>query len=61
MPGAKVLLDHEHVRMRVGQVSVLFGICVEPSNVKAAGHACPFRFRCLGWDHSALTRPTCPT
>ena len=51
MPGAKALLDHEHVRMRVGQVSVPFGICVEPSNVKAAGHACPFRFRCLGCDH----------
>jgi hypothetical protein len=51
MPGAKVLLDHEHVRMRVGQVLVPFGICVEPSNVKAAGHACPFRFRCLGCDH----------
>ncbi len=45
---AKALLDHEHARMRVGQVSVPFGICVEPSNVKAAGHACPFRFRCLG-------------
>jgi integrase len=48
---AKALLDHEHTRMRVGQVAVPFGVCAEPSNVKAAGHACPFRFRCLGCDH----------
>ena len=48
---AKTLLDHEHTRMRVGQVAVPFGVCAEPSNVKAAGHACPFRFRCLGCDH----------
>ncbi|MGW0885671.1 hypothetical protein [Streptomyces sp. NPDC002671] len=51
-PGqAKALLDHEHTRMRIGQVAVPFGICAEPSNVKASGHACPFRFRCLGCDH----------
>ncbi|MFJ3505031.1 tyrosine-type recombinase/integrase [Streptomyces sp. NPDC090135] len=48
---AKALLDHEHTRMRIGQVAVPFGICAEPSNVKAGGHACPFRFRCLGCDH----------
>jgi hypothetical protein len=48
---AKALLDHEHTRMRIGQVAVPFGTCVEPSNVKAHGHACPFRFRCLGCDH----------
>ncbi|MGW4985417.1 transposase [Streptomyces mirabilis] len=28
-----------------------YGICVEPSNVKAGGHGCPFRFRCVGCDH----------
>lgn len=44
-------LDDEHVRLRIGQVSVPFGICMEPSNVKAGGHACPFRFRCLGCGH----------
>ncbi|WP_327368564.1 tyrosine-type recombinase/integrase [Streptomyces sp. NBC_01217] len=44
-------LDGEHVRLRIGQVSVPFGICMEPSNVKAGGHACPFRFRCLGCGH----------
>ena len=48
---AKALLEHEHTRMRIGQVAVPFGICVEPSNVQAGGHACPFRFRCLGCDH----------
>ncbi|WP_198539952.1 tyrosine-type recombinase/integrase [Streptomyces sp. CT34] len=44
-------LDDEHTRLRIGQVSVPFGICMEPSNVKAGGHACPFRFRCLGCGH----------
>jgi hypothetical protein len=33
------------------RVAVPFGVCAEPSNVKAAGHACPFRFRRLGCDH----------
>ncbi|WP_280700249.1 hypothetical protein [Kitasatospora sp. GP82] len=47
---AKALLDHGHARMRIRQVAVPFGICVEPGNVKAGGHACPFRFRCLGCD-----------
>lgn len=37
--------------MRVGSVAVPFGTCTEPSNVKAGGHACPFRFRCLGCGH----------
>lgn len=48
---ARQLLDHEHARLRIGQVSVPYGICVEPSNVKAGGHGCPFRFRCVGCDH----------
>lgn len=25
-----------------------FGNCIEPSNVKAGGHACPIRFQCAG-------------
>ncbi len=29
-------------------VAVPFGGCVEPSNVKAGGHACPIRFQCSG-------------
>ncbi|RPK69802.1 site-specific tyrosine recombinase XerD [Streptomyces sp. ADI96-15] len=48
---ARQLLEHEHARLRIGQVSVPYGICVEPSNVKAGGHSCPFRFRCVGCDH----------
>jgi hypothetical protein len=45
------LLAHEHARMRVGQVAVPFGICTEPSNVKAGGQACPYKFTCLGCGH----------
>ena len=37
--------------MAVGRVAVPFGACSEPSNVKAGGGACPFRFRCLGCGH----------
>jgi hypothetical protein len=48
---AQVLLDSEYARRAVGEVSVPFGTCREPSNVAAAGHACPFRFRCVGCDH----------
>lgn len=48
---ARALLESEHQRLAVGQVAVPFGICTEPSNVKAAGGACPFRFRCLGCAH----------
>ncbi len=48
---AQALLDSEHVRRRVGEVAVPFGICAEPSNVKAGGQACPYRFRCAGCDH----------
>lgn len=28
-----------------------FGICTEPSNVKAGGQACPYKFTCLGCGH----------
>ena len=48
---AKALLDTEHARRAVGEVAVPFGSCAEPSNVKAGGHACPYRFRCVGCDH----------
>jgi hypothetical protein len=40
----------QHVRRSVGEVAVPFGICAEPSNVKAGGNACPYRFR-AGCDH----------
>lgn len=44
-------LDVEHTRARVGQVAVPFGVCTEPSNVKAGGGACPYRYTCLGCGH----------
>jgi integrase len=48
---ARALLESEHARYAVGSVAVPFGVCAEPSNVKAGGGACPFRFRCVGCDH----------
>lgn len=48
---AQQLLDSEHARRSVGEVVVPFGVCAEPSNVPAGGHACPYRFRCVGCDH----------
>jgi integrase len=47
----RALLESEHQRLAVGQIAVPFGVCSEPSNVKAGGGACPFRFRCLGCGH----------
>lgn len=49
--GVSKLLDDEHLRLRIGQVAVPFGICTEPSNVKAGGAACPSRYRCVGCGH----------
>ncbi|MFB8142114.1 tyrosine-type recombinase/integrase [Streptomyces parvus] len=48
---AQALLDSEHARRAVGQVSVPYGVCTEPSNVAAGGQDCPVRFRCVGCDH----------
>ncbi|WP_371666794.1 hypothetical protein OG985_03750 [Streptomyces sp. NBC_00289] len=48
---AQSLLDTEHVRRAIGEVAVPYGVCREPSNVAAGGHACPLRFRCLGCEH----------
>ncbi|MGV9343120.1 tyrosine-type recombinase/integrase [Streptomyces sp. NPDC003688] len=48
---AQSLLDSEHVRRAIGEVSVPYGICQEPSNVAAGGQSCPIRFRCVGCDH----------
>ncbi len=50
-PTVERLLDSEHLRDAVGQVAVPFGICREPTNVKAHGHACPFRHQCFGCTH----------
>lgn len=35
----------------VSQVAVPMGSCTEPSNVRARGGACDFRYRCLGCRH----------
>jgi hypothetical protein len=50
-PLVETLLESEALREQVGQVSVPFGICAEPSNVRANGRACPFRFQCVGCAH----------
>jgi hypothetical protein len=50
-PAVETLLDSEALRDQVGEVAVAFGHCTEPSNVRAHGRACPFRFQCLGCSH----------
>lgn len=45
------LVAEEHTRLRVGQIAVPFGVCTEPSNVKAGGHACPYKYSCIGCGH----------
>jgi hypothetical protein len=42
------LLEAEATREAIGQVAVPFGVCTEPTNVKAHGQVCPFRHQCLG-------------
>ncbi|ALV42751.1 hypothetical protein AU252_17625 [Pseudarthrobacter sulfonivorans] len=49
--GLRSLEREEDLRGQVGSVAVPFGTCVEPSNVKAGGHSCPYRMRCLGCSH----------
>jgi integrase len=50
-PGVDGLVEAERLREDVGQVAVPFGICTEPTNVAAGGHACPFRHRCSGCEY----------
>lgn len=50
-PAVERLLEAEHLRDAVGQVAVPFGICQEPTNVRAHGQACPFRHQCFGCTH----------
>ena len=45
------LLDSERLRRQVGQIAVPLGQCTEPSNVKARGHGCAYRYRCVGCEH----------
>jgi integrase len=49
--GIAGLVAEEHARLRVGQIAVPFGVCTEPSNVKAGGHACPYKYSCIGCGH----------
>ena len=46
---AGVMLDSEHQRRAVGEVTVPYGGCSEPSNVGAKD--CPLRFRYIGCGH----------
>jgi hypothetical protein len=48
---AAALLDSEHARNPFADVAVPYGRCTEPSNVHAAGAACPTRFRCIECAH----------
>jgi hypothetical protein len=48
---AHMLLESERARHAVGEVTVPYGTCTEPTNVKAGGGACPVRYRCVGCDH----------
>jgi hypothetical protein len=50
-PSVERLLEAEATRDAIGQVAVPFGICREPTNVKADGQACPFRHQCFGCTH----------
>ena len=45
------LAASERLRRQVGQIAVPLGLCTEPSNVKARGHGCEFRYRCVGCEH----------
>lgn len=50
-PVVEALLEAEHLREAVGQVAVPFGICTNPTNIRAHGQACPFRHQCFGCSH----------
>ena len=51
MPVVEQLLASERLRHQVGQTAVPIGHCTEPSNVKAGGHACLYRYHCVGCEH----------
>ncbi len=45
------LAASERLRRQIGQIAVPLGLCTEPSNVKARGHGCEYRYRCVGCEH----------
>jgi len=51
MPVVQQLLESERLRRQVGQIAVPLGSCTEPSNVKARGQGCAYRYRCVGCEH----------
>jgi hypothetical protein len=58
---APSLLESEHVRRAIGEVSVPYGVCQEPSNVATGGQSCPSASAASAATTSALTSLTCPT
>ena len=58
-PVVERLLDAEAARDAIGQVAVPFGICTEPTNVKAHGQACPFRHQCFGCTYFRIRSACC--
>lgn len=50
-PALTTLLPSEHARESIGALSIPFGVCVEPTNVKSHGRSCSFRYQCLGCSH----------
>lgn len=43
--------DATRTRLRIGETAVPYGVCTEPTNVKAAGTACPYKFTCIACSH----------
>jgi integrase len=50
-PNVKHLSDGQALRDEMGSVAVPFGVCTEPSNVRALGQDCVLRYRCFGCTH----------
>ena len=53
MPLVEQLAQSERLCRQVGQIAVPLGLCTEPSNVKAHGRGCDYRYRyrCVGCEH----------
>lgn len=49
--GGSDALDAMLTRREIGQIPVPLGWCTESNNVKAHGHGCVYRYRCLGCGH----------
>lgn len=50
-PALHQVLDSESLREDVGSLSIPYGLCVEPSNVRSHGRSCSFRYQCFGCSH----------